>query len=115
MQPETLLLDCTLRDGGYYNDWDFSRDLIQAYLEAMKAAQVDIVELGGVDLGCLLQMLVRLVDGPLDGPQVLWLDRFQLLLDDTFIRLLSPQRNSSTSCKMLPDVSTSWSNEIPTP
>lgn len=46
MQPETLLLDCTLRDGGYYNSWDFPPDLIQSYLEAMKAAQVDVVELG---------------------------------------------------------------------
>lgn len=43
---DTLLLDCTLRDGGYYNAWDFSPDLIRAYLEAMRAAQVDIVELG---------------------------------------------------------------------
>ncbi len=40
------LLDCTLRDGGYYNDWDFSPQLIEDYLVAMKAAQVDIVELG---------------------------------------------------------------------
>ncbi|MFD2249811.1 4-hydroxy 2-oxovalerate aldolase [Pseudochelatococcus lubricantis] len=40
------ILDCTFRDGGYYNSWDFSPTLIQSYLEAMKAAQVDIVELG---------------------------------------------------------------------
>ena len=40
------LLDCTLRDGGYYNSWDFSRDVIEEYLEAMTAAGVDIVELG---------------------------------------------------------------------
>ncbi|NYS78422.1 aldolase [Halomonas glaciei] len=39
-------LDCTLRDGGYYNSWDFSEDLIHKYLEAMQAAGVDIVELG---------------------------------------------------------------------
>ena len=39
-------LDCTLRDGGYYNAWDFSEDLIHEYLEAMQAAGVDIVELG---------------------------------------------------------------------
>lgn len=42
----TLLLDCTLRDGGYYNAWDYSPELINLYLEAMKAAEVDIVELG---------------------------------------------------------------------
>jgi len=41
-----LILDCTLRDGGYYNAWDFSPDLVNAYLTAMKAAQVDIVEMG---------------------------------------------------------------------
>lgn len=41
-----ILLDCTLRDGGYYNDWDFAPDLIEEYLQAMAAAKVDIVELG---------------------------------------------------------------------
>lgn len=40
------LLDCTFRDGGYYNDWDFSPKLIEDYLVAMKSAQVDVVELG---------------------------------------------------------------------
>lgn len=39
-------LDCTLRDGGYYNDWDFSDDLIARYLQAVKSAGVDVVELG---------------------------------------------------------------------
>ncbi|MCD6003897.1 aldolase catalytic domain-containing protein [Halomonas sp. IOP_6] len=41
-----LFLDCTLRDGGYYNGWDFSEDLIHEYLVAMQAAGVDAVELG---------------------------------------------------------------------
>lgn len=40
------ILDCTLRDGGYYNDWDFGRDLIDDYLAAMSAAGVDVVEVG---------------------------------------------------------------------
>ena len=39
-------LDCTLRDGGYYNAWNFGLELIEEYLLAMKAAQVDIVEVG---------------------------------------------------------------------
>lgn len=43
---QVTVLDCTLRDGGYYNDWDFSYDLIDQYLLAMKAARVDVVELG---------------------------------------------------------------------
>ena len=40
------LFDCTLRDGGYYNNWDFSPDLIKDYLEAMVSIQADYVEIG---------------------------------------------------------------------
>lgn len=40
------ILDCTLRDGGYYNAWDFEPELVADYLVAMKAAGVDIAELG---------------------------------------------------------------------
>ncbi len=39
-------LDCTFRDGGYYNSWDFSRELILDYLNALPAAGVDALELG---------------------------------------------------------------------
>jgi 4-hydroxy 2-oxovalerate aldolase len=39
-------VDCTLRDGGYYNNWDFTRDQIAAYLPAMAAVSVDVIELG---------------------------------------------------------------------
>jgi 4-hydroxy 2-oxovalerate aldolase len=39
-------IDCTLRDGGYYNNWDFSREFLVDYLAAMNAASVDYVELG---------------------------------------------------------------------
>jgi len=41
-----VFLDCTLRDGGYYNSWDFDHTLIQDYIVAMKAVGVDIVEIG---------------------------------------------------------------------
>lgn len=40
------VLDCTLRDGGYYNNWNFPLDITNKYLESMNAACVDIVELG---------------------------------------------------------------------
>tara|TARA_R110002049_G_scaffold290950_3_gene474614 strand:+ start:120 stop:1730 length:1611 start_codon:yes stop_codon:yes gene_type:complete len=40
------VLDCTFRDGGYYNAWNFSPARVNEYLEAMRAAKVDIVELG---------------------------------------------------------------------
>ena len=39
-------LDCTLRDGGYYNDWDFSSSLVSDYLMAMTSIGVDMVEIG---------------------------------------------------------------------
>ena len=39
------ILDCTLRDGGYYNDWSFNKDLVDRYLQAMSLCNVDIVEL----------------------------------------------------------------------
>ena len=29
------LLDCTLRDGGYYNNWFFEKELINEYLKVM--------------------------------------------------------------------------------
>ena len=42
----TKQLDCTLRDGGYYNSWDFPISLIDKYLAAVLAAGVHVVELG---------------------------------------------------------------------
>ncbi len=41
-----VVLDCTLRDGGYYNSWDFDFSLVQNYLDSMAAAGIDFVELG---------------------------------------------------------------------
>ena len=40
------LLDCTLRDGGYYNNWDFSTDLINDYLKSLSSVGIKYVELG---------------------------------------------------------------------
>jgi len=39
-------LDCTFRDGGYYNHWDFSEKLTADYFEAMMSANIDVVEIG---------------------------------------------------------------------
>jgi 4-hydroxy 2-oxovalerate aldolase len=46
MNTTPILLDCTLRDGGYHNNWDFDSSLIQEYLNAVAAAGVDYVEIG---------------------------------------------------------------------
>lgn len=40
------VLDCTLRDGGYYNEWDFEPEVVGSYLKAMGDAKIDYVELG---------------------------------------------------------------------
>ena len=40
------ILDCTLRDGGYYNNWEFKKDLINEYLKVMDLIKVDYVEIG---------------------------------------------------------------------
>ena len=39
-------LDCTLRDGGYYNNWFFSKELVNLYLKSMLDIKVDYVEVG---------------------------------------------------------------------
>lgn len=41
-----ILLDCTLRDGGYYNSWDFEKSIVNRYLNAMSQIGVNAVELG---------------------------------------------------------------------
>ena len=40
------ILDCTLRDGGYYNDWRFSKSLVSEYIKAVNNSNIDIVEIG---------------------------------------------------------------------
>jgi 4-hydroxy 2-oxovalerate aldolase len=43
------LLDCTLRDGGYYTDWDFDPLVVRTYLSAMSRLPVAHIELGYVN------------------------------------------------------------------
>ncbi|MBS5528127.1 MAG: aldolase catalytic domain-containing protein [Prevotella sp.] len=40
------ILDCTLRDGGYYTNWNFNAQLVDAYIEAMNLLPVDYLEVG---------------------------------------------------------------------
>ena len=40
------ILDCTLRDGGYYTNWDFESDLVNNYFDAMEKISIDYVEIG---------------------------------------------------------------------
>jgi 4-hydroxy 2-oxovalerate aldolase len=40
------ILDCTLRDGGYYTNWDFDRKLVDTYIQACNDLPVDYLEVG---------------------------------------------------------------------
>jgi len=41
-----MILDCTLRDGGYYVNWDFDPATVEKYLSAVTIAKIDIIEIG---------------------------------------------------------------------
>ena len=41
-----MILDCTLRDGGYYVNWSFAESTVKKYLSAIATAKIDIIELG---------------------------------------------------------------------
>ena len=43
------LLDCTLRDGGYVNDWKFGHDNMVSVFERIVDAGTDIIEIGFLD------------------------------------------------------------------
>ena len=43
------LLDCTLRDGGYLNDWEFGYSNLISVFERVVNAGIDIVEIGFLD------------------------------------------------------------------
>mgnify|MGYP001232770945 CR=1 FL=1 len=40
------ILDCTLRDGGYYNNWNFSKNVIQNYLNNISKTSIKYIEIG---------------------------------------------------------------------
>ena len=40
------ILDCTLRDGGYYTNWDFSKEITDCYFQTFNTLPVDYLEIG---------------------------------------------------------------------
>ena len=46
MDNNLIQLDCTLRDGGYYTNWDFSEELIKEYLHAISQTSIKVCEIG---------------------------------------------------------------------
>ena len=46
MKNNFNILDCTLRDGGYYNNWNFQFNDIQRYLNSITKTGIKFIELG---------------------------------------------------------------------
>ena len=46
MSHSTKILDCTLRDGGYYTNWDFNKELVNTYIQSFNELPVDYLEIG---------------------------------------------------------------------
>ena len=42
----TMLLDCSFRDGGYYNNWSFKKKDLDFYLERISRTNIQFVEIG---------------------------------------------------------------------
>jgi len=40
------LLDCTIRDGGYYTNWDFSDQMVSTYIKTFNELPIDYLEVG---------------------------------------------------------------------
>ena len=40
------ILDCTLRDGGYYTDWNFNKSLVKDLVKSLDNSGVEIIEMG---------------------------------------------------------------------
>lgn len=49
MTRNIRLLDCTLRDGGYINDWEFGHDALISIFERQVSSGVDVIEIGFLD------------------------------------------------------------------
>lgn len=46
MQKKIEILDCSIRDGGYVNNWYFSKELVREVYRALSKSGVDFIELG---------------------------------------------------------------------
>jgi 3-deoxy-manno-octulosonate cytidylyltransferase (CMP-KDO synthetase) len=41
-----MILDCTLRDGGYYTNWNFDISMVKDMIKALDYSGIDVIELG---------------------------------------------------------------------
>lgn len=78
------ILDCTLRDGGYYTNWDFPDELLDVYSTSLATTDVSYVELG--------------YRSP---PQGGYAGRFHYLPDETLARVRATLRSDQVLGLML--------------
>ena len=45
-RPQIKVIDCTVRDGGLMNKWQFSEDFVRSVYHALGKAGVDYMEIG---------------------------------------------------------------------
>jgi 4-hydroxy 2-oxovalerate aldolase len=77
MENRTKIIDCTIRDGGLVNNWDFSVEFVQDLYDGLSAAGVEYMEIG-------YKNSARLLNATEPNP---W--RF---LDDHFLKEILPEK-----------------------
>lgn len=90
------ILDCTIRDGGLVNNWDFSVEFVRDLYYSLNAAGVEYMEIG-------YKNSAKLLKGAESGP---W--RF---LDEAFLREVIPQKGD-TKLSALVDIGRVDENDI---
>lgn len=73
-----IALDATLRDGGYYNNWNFDIYLANEYLKAMEKSKINAIELGfrsppGKEVGRFAKVTDYCIEDELYTPKVEYL------------------------------------------
>lgn len=93
---KTQVLDCTIRDGGLINNWDFSIDFVRELYQSLSEAGVDYMEIG-------YKNSPKLVGGDNVGP---W--RF---LEESFLQEVFPEK-SHTKLSALVDIGRVDENDL---
>ena len=80
MEHRNKILDCTIRDGGLVNNWDFSVEFVQDLYNSLNEAGVEYMELG-------YKNSAKLLNATEPNP---W--RF---LDDQFLKEIFPEKKNT--------------------
>lgn len=96
MEHRTKILDCTIRDGGLVNNWDFSVEFVQDLYYGLNEAGVEYMEIG-------YKNSPKLLNATEPNP---W--RF---LDDKFLKEIIPEKKS-TKLSALVDIGRVDPNDI---